>query len=700
MALIPTALPVSSQPWKLAKSQFLQGLSGSERSMFSSATLENLFYQSSVDSIQEYGVALDVYSNASSTIIFPLWGSIRVVLTLARGFGKYFEKLEDMFSRISDVLPRFRIYEQLFPDHERPLSALTKSYLDIIIFCVDAKELFGKARRSTVTWAVIGHVLWRNFDQKFSTNHLLQFIQHQKLVEKEAGLSEMMEAIIARKIAEANQLAQANVRLDMKRRQLLSVLSTVDYAAQHRRLRHLRHKGTCNWLLRDVGFRSWLHAQTSSCFACYGIPGSGKTVLSASIAEELSPILSEPQFGMCYYYCDYSDVKSLDASTVIGTLIRQLLEKNDIPEDVEARLLSLYNGSSVAPSLHSLLDVFERTLKLFSTCLIVIDGLDELPRESQFTMYPLASSRSEENDIRRALRGLHFHSIEISADNISSDIRAFINDEVGTRIKQGRLTLGSLSVKDEILQALTVGAKDMFLWVKFQLEDLCGATSDKEIRNILRDLPKDLVETYGRIITKIRASGPGRIKLARKMLKWIICARRPLRIEELREAMALDLTDSHFDEDKLPSGDNWRLIQMCGNLAVLNRDDNTVRLAHHTVQQFLLTQSDLLYTDVSVPGYLTLPDIEIEIGQLCVAYLCLSDFETQVARCEMFTVAAGTDVLQSFVYSQLPVTNVFGKFASTIMSAVWTESPIERRPVAVDLSTYKPEQHVKRSMQD
>ncbi|KAE9966394.1 hypothetical protein BLS_007037 [Venturia inaequalis] len=469
---------------------------------------------------------------------------------LARGFGKYFEKLEDMFSRISDVLPRFRIYEQLFPDHERPLSALTKSYLDIIIFCVDAKELFGKARRSTVTWAVIGHVLWRNFDQKFSTNHLLQFIQHQKLVEKEAGLSEMMEAIIARKIAEANQLAQANVRLDMKRRQLLSVLSTVDYAAQHRRLRHLRHKG------------------------------SGKTVLSASIAEELSPILSEPQFGMCYYYCDYSDVKSLDASTVIGTLIRQLLEKNDIPEDVEARLLSL------------------------------------------------------------------------------------------------------------------------FLWVKFQLEDLCGATSDKEIRNILRDLPKDLVETYGRIITKIRASGPGRIKLARKMLKWIICARRPLRIEELREAMALDLTDSHFDEDKLPSGDNWRLIQMCGNLAVLNRDDNTVRLAHHTVQQFLLTQSDLLYTDVSVPGYLTLPDIEIEIGQLCVAYLCLSDFETQVARCEMFTVAAGTDVLQSFVYSQLPVTNVFGKFASTIMSAVWTESPIERRPVAVDLSTYKPEQHVKRSMQD
>lgn len=184
------------------------------------------------------------------------------------------------------------------------------------------------------------------------------------------------------------------------------------------------------------------------------------------------------------------------------------------------------------------------------------------------------------------------------------------------------------------------------------------------------------------------------------MFKWILCAQRPLRIEELREAVALDLTDSHFDEDKLPSGDNWRLIQMCGNLAILNRDDNTVKLAHHTVQQFLLTQSDFLSADNSIPVRLSLPDIKLEIGQLCVAYLCLSDFETQVSKREMVTVAAGTDVLQSFVYSQMPVTSVLSKFASTIISAGWTESPVERRPVVVDLSTYRPEQHFSRSMHD
>jgi hypothetical protein len=395
---------------------------------------------------------------------------------LARGFGRYFEKLVDMFSRIGEVLPRFRVYERLFPEHERLLAALTKSYLDIIIFCLDAKEIFGRAKRSSVTWAVAGKVLWRNFEQKFSTEYLDQFTRHQKLVEKEAGLSHMIEAKNARELAEANQVAQVKSMRDTRRRQLLSALSALDYAAQHRRLRHLRHTGTCNWLLKDTGFKAWLHAQTSSCFSCYGIPGSGKTVLSASIAEELAPVLSEPHFALCYYYCDYSDVNSLDASTVIGTLIRQLLEKTNIPEDLEAHILSSYDDITTSLPLHDLLDIFEKALKLFSTCLIVVDGIDELPRESQFTIVgalksimsidktlikTLVSSRSEENDIRRALRGPNFYSIEISPANISNDIRLFINDEVDNRIKEGRLVLGNPAIKDEIVRALTVGAKDM-----------------------------------------------------------------------------------------------------------------------------------------------------------------------------------------------------------------------------------------------
>jgi hypothetical protein len=102
MALVQTALPVSTRAWEKANSRFLEGLSESERSMFGSATMENLFYQSSgtferykvdsklwkfqvkiqplLDAVEEYGSAMDVYANASSMILCPIWGSLRVVI--------------------------------------------------------------------------------------------------------------------------------------------------------------------------------------------------------------------------------------------------------------------------------------------------------------------------------------------------------------------------------------------------------------------------------------------------------------------------------------------------------------------------------------------------------------------------------------------------------------------------------------------
>jgi hypothetical protein len=52
-----------------------------------------------------------------------------------------------MFVRIGDVLPRFRVYEKLFPSHERLVQALSVVYVDILRFCTDAKAIFRKAKR-------------------------------------------------------------------------------------------------------------------------------------------------------------------------------------------------------------------------------------------------------------------------------------------------------------------------------------------------------------------------------------------------------------------------------------------------------------------------------------------------------------------------------------------------------------------------
>jgi hypothetical protein len=46
-----------------------------------------------------------------------------------------------------------------------------------------------------------------------------------------------------------------------------------------------------------------------------------------------------------------------------------------------------------------------------------------------------------------------------------------------------------------------------FLWVAFQIEDLCRQKSDAEIRHTLKTLPKDLPETYQRALSRVIKDG-------------------------------------------------------------------------------------------------------------------------------------------------------------------------------------------------
>lgn len=72
------------------------------------------------------------------------------------------------------------------------------------------------------------------------------------------------------------------------------------------------------------------------------------------------------------------------------------------------------------------------------------------------------------------------------------------------------------------------------------------------------------------------------------MFDWTVCAKRPLRFNELKDAGPVDLGDASWDRRKISAEtDGKRFLRVCGNLVVFHERDSTVRLAHHTVGQFL-----------------------------------------------------------------------------------------------------------------
>ncbi|ORY10978.1 hypothetical protein BCR34DRAFT_336786 [Clohesyomyces aquaticus] len=174
----------------------------------------------------------------------------------------------------------------------------------------------------------------------------------------------------------------------------------------------------------------------------------------------------------------------------------------------------------------------------------------------------------------------------------------------------------------------------MPLWVKFHLDDLHEALTEDAIRNVIRNLPRDLCETYARIIRKLHI-GPGgaqKIEVMKKVVRWVVCARRPLRLDELEEAVGLEKSDTYLHAERSATHAGPKLISACGNLIIYSRDDDLVTLAHHTVQKFLCSSTTPEGISYPESVHFDLSTGDHDLGELCVAYPSFTDFETQLTK--------------------------------------------------------------------
>ncbi|KAI9040622.1 uncharacterized protein KD926_007838 [Aspergillus affinis] len=161
-----------------------------------------------------------------------------------------------------------------------------------------------------------------------------------------------------------------------------------------------------------------------------------------------------------------------------------------------------------------------------------------------------------------------------------------------------------------------------FLWVYLQLEilwDTCD--TDAEIRKALGNLPRELEETYSRCLQRMNLQDCR----ALKVLKWVSFASRPLHIEELKEAIAIEIYDTEWDASKIPRANS--VLTGCANLVIVDPFDNCARFAHSSVKQYFQAESN------SIPEYpKTSEQGELECGELCVNYLCFKDFSLQITK--------------------------------------------------------------------
>ncbi|KAK8430558.1 hypothetical protein IWX49DRAFT_636079 [Phyllosticta citricarpa] len=679
------------EPFERAKELFLDKLSEEQRHVYGNATPENLFYQANVIHrgyqrasklqscrtalmplvriVEGYGSALDTWSNAGfvNTFMAPIWGSLRVVIHMAQEVDQYFEQLIEMLSQIGTILPQFRDYHRLFPQFDRLMLALSENLANILTFCYKVKVHFADSEKLK-QWPNklrIRHGSWKKISLSIP-DYLEDFRKARKLIEKEALLAHMIEGKEHRDRQEDKWALQYARSREQRLQDALSVLSKVNYKNQHRELQRVRHAGSGEWLIEEQSLKKWLAEPASGFFHCFGIPGAGKSILASSLVNHLAKNFSNPDDFFGYYFCDYADPGSLKCSTLLGTLIRQVLDLSPRPESLVQWIIDNVGEAVLKPTTddltHILKDIFAARKQVF----LVVDGIDELDAEEQSLlrtfMKTIISLQDCSVKIFISCRpgvpilgsfSSNTETFTISPEHVRKDILCFVKETVEAKLQDGDLRFVDPSLKDEVINTLSTDAKEMFLWVKFQITELCSCLTDAQIRDTLQNLPRDLASTYARIIRRILQSegGDKKIDVACAAFRWIICSTRMLHIDELFEALAIKESDLSLCTDRIMT-DRRKFVQACGNLITI-QFDGAVRLAHHTVQQFLLRndakmsgnsnwRDGLIATNAGSVETGELEDIEHVrflfqdadrwVGHLCLAYLHFTDFEAQIAK--------------------------------------------------------------------
>lgn len=159
---------------------------------------------------------------------------------------------------------------------------------------------------------------------------------------------------------------------------LMGWISPTDFPAQQSDLIARRQEGTGQWFLDAHEFAKWLHGSNKTLF-CPGIPGAGKTMMTAIAIDHILKIVWSGAVGVAYVYCNYKAQVDQNAAGLLAAILKQLVQaRPSIAEPVEI-LYMQHADRGTKPSLEEIFEALQSVIGSYSSVYLAVDALDECP---------------------------------------------------------------------------------------------------------------------------------------------------------------------------------------------------------------------------------------------------------------------------------------------------------------------------------
>ncbi|KAF4627884.1 hypothetical protein G7Y89_g10266 [Cudoniella acicularis] len=467
-------------------------------------------------------------------------------------------------------------------------------------------------------------------------------------VKAEKKISELFSSVLDTVSRTEANIEKVRSRLEKEEDlETLNWLTPFDYGSQQSDNLRRRQPGTGQWLLDSEEYQAWLKTSQQTLF-CPGIPGAGKTILTSIVVDNLSNrFRNNPTIGIAYLYCNFQRQHEQNIEDLLASLLKQLTQgRSHLPDSVKS-LHDKHKGmrtrllfDEISRALHSVATIYSRVF-------IVLDALDECQASdscrSRFlseifnlqakTRVNLFATSRPIPGIEREFKGCLLREILASDKDVSRYLDGHISQLPG-------FVLSSLELQEEIKIKISTAVKGMHLY----LDSLEDKTTPKAIKRTLQQLHNQargpgedqkleaLAQAYDHAMERIKCQKPGLRDLAKRVLSWISCAKRPVTTWELQHALAVEVGEPEPDEDNLSQIDD--IVSVCAGLVTVDKESHIIRLVHHTTYKYLRThmfcldqQRDPAIVD-SQQNDIARVNIENYITAICITYLSFDRFGT------------------------------------------------------------------------
>jgi len=402
--------------------------------------------------------------------------------------------------------------------------------------------------------------------------------------------------------------------------------------------KHLRsyvpHTG--QWLRQSASFTQW-HDNGGTLWV-NGIPGSGKSVVAASLIRDF---IEEEDVPVLYFFFRHANLANRTPKQMVRDWLSQLLEHSTLLQSHLKDLRKIHISQEDA-TFEELWDCLCSAAMAVRKIYCVADALDEmevgndwilpklvdLGRQKPSTIKIITTSRQSPH-IECVFKTPLIVPINLSRALIDSDIATYIDHQISKR------PIEAMSAKDSQLIQSTVQskAKGLFLYARLMIDEILPNAESTNIETLLDDLPTGVDDMYTTLLKEhsVRSGVPHELQVF--ILQWITHAFRPLRLLEVAELIR-----------SVPLGHHLGGVQeikdivrsACGPLLSILPDE-TLQVIHHSFTEFLVNPVRT-HSDGKLNGYTLFEseDIHRAAAITCIEYVirCSSYQQRNEADCE------------------------------------------------------------------